>query len=82
MLVLAFMHPAHISSIQGSISSYGICPQMSITCRQNPASQRTLKVMVGGGHDLVLSLGFGNGNAHTRGLKRGCPKEDGKINNK
>ena len=25
--------------------------------------------MVGGGHDLVLSLGLGDGNARTRGLK-------------
>ena len=38
--------------------------------------------MVGGGHDLVLSLGLGDGNASTCGLKRGCPKKDGKINNK
>ena len=35
--------------------------------------------MVGGGHNLVLSLGFGDGNA--RGLKRGCPKKDGKNYN-
>ena len=33
--------------------------------------------MVGGGHDLVLSLGLGDGNA--RGLKQGCPKKDGKA---
>ena len=38
--------------------------------------------MVGGGHNLVLSLGLGNGIARTRGLKRGCPKKDGKINSK
>ena len=38
--------------------------------------------MFGGGHDLVLSLGLGDGNGRTRGLKRGCPKKDGKINNK
>ena len=38
--------------------------------------------MVGGGHNLVLSLGLGDGNAHTRGLKQGCPKKDGKNNNK
>ena len=36
--------------------------------------------MVGGGHDLVLSLGLGDGNARTRGLKRHCLKKDGKIN--
>ena len=38
--------------------------------------------MVGGGHNLVLSLGLGDGNVRTRGLKRGCPKKDGKNNNK
>ena len=38
--------------------------------------------MVGGGHDLVLSLGLDDGNARTRWLKRGCLKKDGKINNK
>ena len=38
--------------------------------------------MVGGGHNLVLSLGLGDGNACTRGFKRGCPKKDGKNNNK
>ena len=38
--------------------------------------------MVSGGHNLVLSLGLGDGNARTRGLKRGCPKKDGKNNNK
>ena len=38
--------------------------------------------MFGGGHNLVLSLGLGVGNACTHGLKRGCPKKEGKINNK
>ena len=38
--------------------------------------------MVGGGHDLVLSLGFGDGDAHTRGLQRGCPKYYEKTDNK
>ena len=38
--------------------------------------------MVGGGHDLVLSLGLGDDNARTRGLKRDCHRKDGKINNK
>ena len=37
--------------------------------------------MVGGGHNLVLSLGLGDGNARTRELKRGRPKKDGKNNN-
>ena len=30
--------------------------------------------MVGGWNDLVLSLGLGDGNGRTRGLKRGRPK--------
>ena len=38
--------------------------------------------MVGGGHNLVLSLGLGDGNARTCWLKRGCPKKDRKNNNK
>ena len=38
--------------------------------------------MVPCGHSLVLSLGLGDGNARTRGLKRGCPKKDGKNSNK
>ena len=38
--------------------------------------------MVGGGHNLVLSLGLGDGNTRTRRLKLGCPVKDGKINNK
>ena len=37
--------------------------------------------MVGGGHNPVLSLGLGDGNVRARGLKRGCPKKDGKNNN-
>ena len=37
--------------------------------------------MVGSGHKLVLSLGISDGNTRTRGLKRGCPVKDGKINN-
>ena len=36
--------------------------------------------MVGSGHNLVLSQGLGDGNARSRGLKRGCSKKDGKIN--
>ena len=45
-------------------------------------SQKMNMVMVSGGHDLVLSVGLSDGNARTRGLKRGCPKKDEKINNK
>ena len=37
--------------------------------------------MVGGGHDLVLSVGLGDGNARTLGLNRVYPKKDGKIYN-
>ena len=40
-----------------------------------------ITVVVGGKHNLILSLGLGDGNARTRGLKLGCPVKDGKINN-
>ena len=45
-------------------------------------AQKNVKVTVDGGHDLVLSLGLDDGDAHTRGLERSCHKKDKKINNK